>query len=111
MVEKECGEETPAYLALNASFVHFMVVQVAAIFIAILGKYQIHDKPHTLMELALSAVGFCAFSYALLTAVATTFGLLRIAQMFNRFRALEQENKTAQEEAKQNEKTDHSSIE
>lgn len=90
------GGESP-FIAVNATFVHFIVLQILALVIALVGKSQpINNSPlfiqRFLLELAPwlhdvsiviscvgSFVGYFIFIYALFSALAATMAIFRIA--------------------------------
>ena len=91
------------YLRMNATFVHFIVVQIASIVVALFAKSQpLGSLPAPLKSWlsgtvpcvrSLDAVityggwfsGYLIFIYALGTAVAATMGIFRLASLYNRF--------------------------
>ena len=76
------------YLKLNALFVHFILVQIISILLAVAGIAVIGSDPGKITSIIgyiVSSIGFLAFIYALLTALATAFELFRLARLFHEF--------------------------
>lgn len=82
---KNPNDNISIYLVINSQFVHFMLIQVISIFLSITAKAEISSSIYGTKEYLISCLGFWFFCYALLTAVATTFSLLRLARLFNKF--------------------------
>jgi hypothetical protein len=96
------GKPSP-YVAISASFAHFIIVQLVALLIAIVAKGLAFDlDPHgwpSLMMLRMTgsrtfirdalapighAIGFAFFMYALTTAIAASMAIFRVATWFER---------------------------
>lgn len=96
------GKPSP-YIAVSASFAHFIVVQLIALLLAIVAKglaYEIDPKSHFAGWLIATtgsrtfiadyvspighAIGFSFFMYALTTALAASMSIFRVATWFER---------------------------
>lgn len=85
----KANEKSSLYLQLSGMFAHFMMVQTVAIFIALIGR-SLHipgDDPPWAVQ-TFSGIGYFAFTYALLTVLASAFSLLRFASVYEKFRQL-----------------------
>lgn len=95
------GTPSP-YLEVNATFVHFILLQMIALIICLFADayhgyvpyvYELAAKKgvhHSVVLFSLaipSFLGCLAFLYALLTAVAATFGVFRVASWYDDFLA------------------------
>jgi hypothetical protein len=79
------GQRTVSFFErVSAAFVHFIVVQVAAIFFALAAQGYL-DADDTLAAKAVSALGYLLFLYALATAVAATFAIFRLTSLYRVF--------------------------
>jgi hypothetical protein len=91
----QLGEVQPTiYVALCATFVHFILIQLLALIYAIVAKsmwFQV-DWPSAILSilpycrLCTWAIGYGLFLYALTSVLAATMHILRIAQMYEQFR-------------------------
>ncbi|OQY20097.1 MAG: hypothetical protein B6I36_02310 [Desulfobacteraceae bacterium 4572_35.1] len=70
------GKISP-FMALNGAFVHFVIVQVVALSIALFGS------AWSLNTGCIAFIGFTCFVYSLLTAVAAVLAVLRVAGWFD----------------------------
>lgn len=86
LVDKEVDESS--YLVIHAHFIHFINVQAASIIFAIIGKAYLAFPIKGFISYAFSGVGFMLFIYALLSAVAIAFSLLRIGRLYNKFKGI-----------------------
>lgn len=96
LAEPENAEDdTPtAYVKLCSTFVHFILVQIFALLVAIIAKavhFPWESAPH-LFKLALpwlngiaGFLGYALFVYSLTTALAATMHVFRIASMYESF--------------------------
>ncbi|MCB5226170.1 hypothetical protein JAO78_005010 [Alishewanella sp. 16-MA] len=94
IAEKETAETVSIYSAVNANFVHFILLQVISIFAALIAKAANFTLPagHFLLQKmgecfylltgAFSFLGFLVFVYALLSTLAAVMGLLRVTYMY-----------------------------
>lgn len=73
------------FLQLNASFVHFIITQFLAIGIALLANAMLSAKSFGWIELAFSWIGYFLFLYALLSALAATMHIFKVATWYDRF--------------------------
>lgn len=101
LAEPESAEdETPtAYVKLCSTFVHFILVQIVALVVAIIAKamyFPWERAPH-LFNLALpwlngvaGFLGYLLFVYALTSALAATMHVFRIASMYESFQRAKQ---------------------
>lgn len=92
--EDEDGEPSP-YMEMNAAFVHFIILQLLSMILAIFAKAYFFPLPegHILFEflggwfkyLCLTGyfISYFVFIYALLSAVAATFALLRVSSWYD----------------------------
>lgn len=75
---------TSPFLTVNASFVHFIVLQVIGILLALLAAAWAPAQPG-LCAYAFWWVGYLAFLYALLAALAATMQILRLAFWYDTY--------------------------
>lgn len=98
MAKKGKGEETPPYLAVVTTFVHFSVMQTLAIFIALvsinLNAFPYLDISNNTRELVvlilwgiLGFIGYFMFLYSLILVFSVSFSLYRLADWYVRFEA------------------------
>jgi hypothetical protein len=82
LTETEDDRTVSYFAALNASFVHFIVVQILAIVLALLGKAYLLE----VSVLAMSVSFFCymVFLYSIMAALAATFAVFRMASLYGR---------------------------
>ena len=83
-------------MQINATFVHFIVVQVVAILLALVG---------TAWEAKtgkFAFLGLLAFSYSIMTAVAAAMSVLRTANLFDVWMAHQNEKKKKQKKSAEN---------
>ena len=96
--EREPDEISP-FMMVNASFVHFIFLQILGIIIALLGQSLNHPwnpdiwlvsclagigvSSHAL-KLIGSAIGYWVFLYALLAAAAATLAILRVSSWYDK---------------------------
>ncbi len=93
--EGEDGTPSP-YMAVNSAFVHFILVQILALVVALVFQAQLNSAQYmTQTAKALSSVGYGLFIYSVLCAVAATFAVLRVASWFD----IHQTNKRKKENA------------
>lgn len=93
LLAEDDGSPVNAYVALCATFVHFIVVQAVALVVAIVAKswwfYAPWMEPLRPALPALNwvggAVGYGLFLYALTSVLAATMHIFRIANMYARF--------------------------
>ncbi|MBF0192496.1 MAG: hypothetical protein HQL99_15360 [Magnetococcales bacterium] len=83
-----CGcedeNEQSIYMAVNSSFLHFIILQILSILVAIFAESWLPDKaPMTLAANAFSFLGFLVFSYALLSGVASAMAIYRVASWYD----------------------------
>ena len=79
------------FLDVNATFVHFILMQILSILLAILAKgfSPIHDV--NILSQAWWGFGFFVFIYALLTAVAATMAVFRVATWYDSYQSRKNE--------------------
>ena len=92
--EDEDGKPSP-YMEVNVAFVHFVVLQMLSMIFALFAKAYFFELPqnhfllNTLGEwfgiLCLGGyfIGYLTFIYALLSAIAATFALLRVSSWYD----------------------------
>jgi len=93
LLAEDDGEPVNAYVALCSTFVHFILVQLAALVAAVLAKAWWFYAPwmgifeHALPVLTAIgwAVGYGLFLYALTSVLAATMHIFRIASMYAEF--------------------------
>lgn len=101
MASKRPGKSTSPYIGVSAAFVHFIIVQFLAVIAAVVAKATAFDLEagsyfRGLMDLVAPFghfIGFLLFSYALMTALAATLGVFRVASMFEGMSAKSQERR------------------
>lgn len=79
---KKDGNDDSPYMVVNASFAHFIVVQVLALLYALVSSSLVWAHVYILSEI-LSFVGYTIFIYSLFSALASVFALLRLASWYN----------------------------
>jgi len=82
------GKQSP-YLTINGSFVHFIVVQVIALIVALLSKSLSIDKG------TVAFFGLAIFYYAILTSLMATFAILNVSKWFDRYVEIENDKKNS----------------
>lgn len=93
LLAEDDGEPINAYVALCSTFVHFILVQVAALVAAVLAKaWWFYSPWMDIFSEALPwlnamgwAVGYGLFLYALTSVIAATMHIFRIASMYAQF--------------------------
>lgn len=78
--EDEDGEPSP-FMQVNAAFVHFMLLQVLSLMVALLFKAYASGTSGILRDIA-SFVGFSIFVYSVLCVLAATFAVLRVSSWY-----------------------------
>lgn len=83
------NEDESFYLQLNIQFIHFIVVQTLSILFALLNKGWLPPPDSTLSfpDKMLSMIGYLLFSYAMFTAIALAFSLLRFGRLYHTYRS------------------------
>lgn len=103
--EKDDSTKFSPYLEVSATFAHFIIIQLLALCLAILAKglnFPLSEIPwlyqlviylklspcftHEIMAPIFYGFGFLLFIYAILTAVAATLAVFRVANWFDTFR-------------------------
>src|SRR3989338_3388099 len=103
--EREDNDETSPYLQVSAAFAHFIIVQLVALCSALIAKatnfpltadhwisnfLRSQDVTASYMHESIApifyGIGFLLFVYALMTAVAATLAVLRVASWFDKYR-------------------------
>jgi hypothetical protein len=111
--ESEPGKTSP-FMSVNAAFVHFILLQILAIILALFADAYNFSLPKEscILELFGNSLyylrkifaffGYFIFVYALLSAVAATLALLRVSSWYDAFmsKKLEQEKNEGQERVK-----------
>ncbi|WP_134055736.1 hypothetical protein [Rheinheimera aquimaris] len=104
VITDKAAEQCSAYASINASFVHFILVQAMAVVAALLAKgynfalpadvwvIKYHANIFYTICAAGSYLGFSLFVYALFSALAATMGLFRITQMYEYYLNIEKKN-------------------
>ena len=92
---KNSKGETSAFMDLNAAFVHFIVLQIFAIILALLSEnFFLVSIPEFIFELNLTYFLYAAtyfwyffsylvFIYALITTFAATFAILKVMKVYS----------------------------
>lgn len=113
MISRKEGSGTSPYLEVSATFAHFIVIQIIGLVIALLAKAtNYYLSPESWMGMALQqaglpfdffkqgaavgyGLGFLLLSYALMTALAATLAIFRVASWFDNYKGkpLEDTNK------------------
>lgn len=101
LLAEDDGKQVNAYVALCATFVHFIVVQALALLAAVLAKawwfYAPWMEPMRALLPLLNgiggALGYGLFLYALLSVLAATMHIFRIAHLYANFQGNTQEDK------------------
>lgn len=68
-------------MQVNAAFVHFMLLQVLSLMVALLFKAYASGTSGILRDIA-SFVGFSIFVYSVLCVLAATFAVLRVSSWY-----------------------------
>jgi len=82
--ETEEGKPSP-FMQVNAAFVHFMLLQVLSLIVALLFKAYFDGESLQGIVVILSSAGFLIFVYSLLCVLAATFAILRVSSWYERF--------------------------
>ena len=96
LAEEDDDESTTAFLDLNVAFVHFIVLQISSIILALLSKgyYFTLTRDSFLFDYAnifVVAAGpwyflcYLVFIYAIVTTFAATFAILRVMRMYQKY--------------------------
>lgn len=115
---REPGQTTSPYMAVNAAFVHFILMQIAALLFALLVNahtFEVcsdsvlgellkrigisHSAGTRLFQLVSGMVGYWLFLYALVTAIAATFAVLRVASWYDEYLAVQAKDEAGQSKA------------
>lgn len=88
-----------AYLKICALFVHFILVQVVAIGIAVHAQSFNIEIENQWYKVLYSCIGYFLMSYAIFTTLATTLALFNLAILYNKFKS--KQRKPQELEAKQ----------
>lgn len=83
--------KTSAHLKISALFIHFMIIQVLAILIALSSRSIENLEQMNLLAKFVSGTGYFFFIYSIFTAVAVSLNLLRLALLFNKFKVSQDE--------------------
>jgi len=86
------NETKSVYLEINTTFIHFIILQLIALLMAIIAKPLPYNESQCLFYhtvYILSFLGHSIFIYALLTAVATVLSIYRFVSMYNQFLQIE----------------------
>lgn len=103
--ERSDSDEYSPYLEVSATFAHFILIQLLALIIALVAKatafhlsdvHWLYDSLvcigfpikflHEIIKPTFYGIGFLIFVYALMTAVAATLAVFRVAYWFDTFR-------------------------
>lgn len=84
--EPDTPDSPSAFMRFNGTFVHFILVQVLAIILAIVGT------SWELKSGILAWFGLTTLIYSILIAIAAVFAIMRLAKMFEAFAAYEKED-------------------
>jgi len=96
LAEVNDGEEFSAFVDLNVAFVHFIVLQVVSILLALLSKAYYFELPpdsffyrfadiFVVAAVPWYALCYFVFLYAIFSAFAATFAILRMMKMYQLF--------------------------
>ncbi|MBS9903210.1 hypothetical protein [Vibrio alginolyticus] len=87
--EDDEDQEPSPFMVTNATFVHFLLLQVSAIIFALFGKTYdkivIFTETQEILAIAYSGFSYFIFIYAILTAIAAVFALLKVSSWFDMF--------------------------
>lgn len=92
--DDQADEEPSDFVKFTATFMHFIVVQIVALLVALVAKAAFLVRAPDVLSLPLIIealrlpfwfVGFAVFLYALFTALATTVELFRLAGILDKF--------------------------
>ncbi len=72
------------YMQANAAFVHFIIIQLLSLFLALIGKTVINIMP-TYGIMIFSGISTLIFAYALLLCLATIINIYRIARVYQAY--------------------------
>nr|VFJ94491.1 MAG: hypothetical protein BECKLFY1418B_GA0070995_10593 [Candidatus Kentron sp. LFY] len=95
---RDNGKHSP-YITVNATFVHFVFVQLLVMLTALLFQAWIPEYNGSVyiqigtVTWFLSAIGYTLFLYALFMALAAAFTVFRVSQWYDRFIAFEKKTK------------------
>ena len=88
-------DEPSPYMSVNATFVHFILLQVLSIILAVIAKaynfsmppdfflYELFGEAFHFLVLGVNGIFYFVFLYALLSAVAATLALLRVSSWYD----------------------------
>lgn len=78
------GKTTSPFLGVNSAFVHFIVLQVVSILLALLASAYPSETPNVLVAL-IWGLFFGVFVYALMSALAATLTIFRAATWYEKY--------------------------
>lgn len=87
LVDKE--DRLSFYMHLSAQFIHFILIQALSILFAVFSRGLLpapNISDISFADMIISMLGYLIFSYAIFTAIATAFSLLRIGRLYHTFR-------------------------
>ncbi len=105
LISGEVDGETSPYMEINASFVHFILMQFFSLMCALISSAYYFELNRSSFvykfiqesELSLNTIvntlnyfGYTIFIYALLTAVAATLSILRVSSWYDKFQTRKQ---------------------
>jgi hypothetical protein len=115
LAAKKAQSENSALIQINSTFVHFIVLQIASILVAFICKsyYFVptgkiaelineYDQIFNAVTIFIYFVGFYIFIYALLSALAATFAILRLMKVYDVFLRIEGSDESDRQESSQN---------
>ena len=94
--QNEDGKTSP-FINANATFVHFILLQIIAVILAIIGKSWFSKLLFTSLDntpafYIFSFISYFIFTYALLSTIAATMAILRLAEWYDIFVKAQKEN-------------------
>lgn len=95
LISGSTPEKTSVFMGVSAAFAHFVIIQIIALIFALWAKAMAFDLPeHCWLKsyirpiaLAGHAIGFLAFLYAIMSALAATLGVLRTASWLDQLKS------------------------
>jgi len=96
------GKSISPFMGISATFVHFIVIQVLALLLGLIGKARILSSAPPALQAYINAIlppnslvrevlvltfwgaGYCLFLYAIALTLAATFGIFRVSGWFER---------------------------
>lgn len=91
-------EKASPFLELNSAFVHFIILQIITIFVALANDaYFSENRPDASWVLLIWFPSYLVFIYALMSALAATMAIFRAATWYDTYQGRQKENGKDQE--------------